>query len=61
MPSKKTFHVSLFLIAGLSLSVLAAEKDKKEAAAKEPAKPSYELPQPRHGDARLRRLRQHPH
>ncbi len=46
MPSKKLLSVSLFLIAGLSLSVLAAEKDKKEAAAKEPAKPSYELPQP---------------
>jgi carboxypeptidase Q len=46
MASKKFLSVSLFLIAGLSLSVLAAEKDKKEVATKEPAKPSYELPQP---------------
>ncbi len=46
MARKKLFRVTLLLIAGLSLSVFAAEKDKKEAATKEPAKPSYELPQP---------------
>jgi hypothetical protein len=46
MASKKIYTVSLFLIAGLSLSVLAAEKDKKDSAPKEPAKPSFELPQP---------------
>ncbi len=45
MSSKKICIFILFLIAGLSLSVLAADKDKKEAA-KEPPKPSYELPQP---------------
>lgn len=46
MASRKIFSVSLLLIAGLSLSMFAAEKDKKQAATKEPAKPSYELPQP---------------
>jgi hypothetical protein len=46
MASRKIFSVSLLLIAGLSLSTFAAEKDKKQAATKEPAKPSYELPQP---------------
>jgi carboxypeptidase Q len=46
MPSKKFYVVSLAAIAALSISVFAGEKDKKEATAKEPAKPSYELPQP---------------
>lgn len=46
MPSEKIFTASLFLIASLSISLFAAEKDKKAAAPKEPAKPSYELPQP---------------
>jgi carboxypeptidase Q len=45
MPSRKIYPVCLFLIASLSLSMLAAEKDRKEAS-KEPPKPSYELPQP---------------
>lgn len=45
MPSRKIYSVCLFLIAGLSLSMLAAEKDRKEAS-KQPPKPSYELPQP---------------
>jgi carboxypeptidase Q len=36
---------SLIAVAGLSLSMFAAQKEKKEAS-KEPAKPSYELPQP---------------
>jgi carboxypeptidase Q len=36
----------LLLTAGLSLSVYAAQKQKKEPAEKEPARPSYELPQP---------------
>ncbi|MGB7845596.1 MAG: M20/M25/M40 family metallo-hydrolase [Candidatus Acidiferrum sp.] len=46
MISRKLCTVSLFFIASLSLSMLAAEKDKKDAPAKEAAKPSYELPQP---------------
>jgi carboxypeptidase Q len=45
MPTKKFFAASLCVLAGISLSVLAADKDKKETA-KEPPKPSYELPQP---------------
>ena len=45
METKKMCAVGMCLIAGLSLSMLAGEKDKKEAA-KEAAKPSYELPQP---------------
>jgi carboxypeptidase Q len=46
MPAKKFFAASLCLLAAVSLSVLAAGNDKKEVPAKEPAKPSYELPQP---------------
>jgi carboxypeptidase Q len=46
MTSQKLRVACLLLIAGLSLSVYAAQKEKKEPAAKEPAKPSYELPQP---------------
>ena len=34
------------LIASFSLSLAAAQKEKKEPAAKEPPKPSYQLPQP---------------
>ena len=34
------------LIVSFSLSIAAAQKEKKEPAAKEPPKPSYELPQP---------------
>ncbi len=45
MPSRKFFAVSFCVLAGLSLSVFAADKDKKQTP-KEPAKPSYELPQP---------------
>ena len=45
MPSRKLFAVSFCVLAGLSLSVFAADKDKK-LPPKEPAKPSYELPQP---------------
>src|SRR5271170_5319796 len=45
MPTKKFFAASLCVLAGISLTVLAADKDKKETA-KEPPKPSYELPQP---------------
>jgi carboxypeptidase Q len=45
MASKKILSSCFCLIAGVSLSVFAGEKDKKEAP-KEPAKPSYELPQP---------------
>lgn len=46
MSSKKIFTATLCLAAGLSVSMFAAQKDKKAAAPKEPAKPSYELPQP---------------
>jgi len=46
MAHKTICTVSLFLVAGLSLSILAAENDKKDTSIKEPAKPSYELPQP---------------
>jgi carboxypeptidase Q len=45
MGIKKTCAITLCLFAGLSLSMLAGEKDKK-GVAKEAAKPSYELPQP---------------
>jgi carboxypeptidase Q len=46
MPYKKVFSASLCFLTCISLSMLAAEKDKKEPVAKEAAKPSYELPQP---------------
>jgi peptidase M28-like protein len=46
MASKKLYAVSLCLIAGLCLPMLAGEKDKKQVATREPARPSYELPQP---------------
>src|ERR1700722_1409694 len=45
----RTFTIRVgitILAAGLSLSLLAADKNKKEAATKEAAKPSYEMPQP---------------
>ena len=45
MPSRKLLAVSFCVLAGLSLSVFAADKDKNQPP-KEPAKPSYELPQP---------------
>ena len=46
MTSQKPRVACLFLSAGLTFSVYAAQKDKREAPAREPAKPSYELPQP---------------
>jgi carboxypeptidase Q len=46
MTSQKLRVACLLLTAGLSLSVYAAQKQKKEPAEKEPVKPSYELPQP---------------
>jgi carboxypeptidase Q len=46
MPPKKTYSVSLLLLASLSVSVFAAQKQKKQTTQAEPAKPSYELPQP---------------
>jgi carboxypeptidase Q len=46
MAPQKLRFACLLLTAGLSLTVYAAQKDKKEPPAKEPAKPSYELPQP---------------
>jgi carboxypeptidase Q len=46
MPSGKRFVAGLVIVVALSFSVFAADKQKKESAAKEPPKPSYELPQP---------------
>jgi carboxypeptidase Q len=46
MKQAKISAFSLLAIAGLSLSVFAAQKDKKEAS-KQAAKPSYESPQPK--------------
>ena len=46
MPSRKIRTVNLLLITGISVSLFAAQRDKKAAVPKEPAKPSYELPQP---------------
>ena len=46
MPSRKRFVAGLVIGVALSFSVFAADKQKKESAAKEPPKPSYELPQP---------------
>ena len=46
MASRKFRFIGITLIAGLSLSLFGAQKDKKESAAKEAAKPSYDQPQP---------------
>jgi carboxypeptidase Q len=46
MPSRKRFVAGLVIVVALSFSVFAADKQKKESAAKEPPKPSYELPRP---------------
>ncbi len=46
MRSLRIFVPSTILVAGLALSLFAADKDKKEAASKESPRPSYELPQP---------------
>jgi len=46
MPSGKRFVAGLVVVVALSFSLFAADKQKKESAAKEPPKPSYELPQP---------------
>jgi len=45
MASRMLRFIGITLIAGLSLSLFGAQKEKKETP-KEPAKPSYELPQP---------------
>lgn len=42
----KNSILSLFCVAVLSVSLSAADKQKRESAAKETPKPSYELPQP---------------
>jgi carboxypeptidase Q len=46
MAHKRLYSLSILLIAGLSLSLFGAQKDKKPAASKEASRPSYELPQP---------------
>jgi carboxypeptidase Q len=46
MQKRYACSISLLLVVGISVSMFAGQKEKKEAAAKEPAKPSYELPQP---------------
>ena len=43
MTSKKILALALTLTVTFSLSIYAAQKEK---ATKEPAKPSYDLPQP---------------
>src|SRR6516165_6894374 len=45
MNHSKIGVLAVLAIAALSVSMLAAQKDKKETA-KEPARPSYESPQP---------------
>jgi carboxypeptidase Q len=45
----RSFRISTpatILAVGLAFSMFAAEKDKEEAAPKDPARPSYEMPQP---------------
>jgi carboxypeptidase Q len=46
MTSKKIVAFGLSLTVSLSLSIFAAQKEKKETSSKDAAKPSYELPQP---------------
>jgi Peptidase family M28 len=46
MPSRKIYAASVLLSTGLSLSMFAAQKGKKEPPPKEAPAPSYELPQP---------------
>jgi carboxypeptidase Q len=46
MPTAKHPVLSVIAIAVLSFSLSAADKQKKESAAKDTPKPSYELPQP---------------
>jgi carboxypeptidase Q len=46
MPTRRFPALLAALIAAFSLSLGAAQKEKKEPGAKEPPKPSYELPQP---------------
>ncbi len=46
MSSRNLYSVGLVAIVALSVSLFAGEKDKKQPAAKEESKPSYELPQP---------------
>jgi carboxypeptidase Q len=46
MRSLKIFASATVLVAGVAFSLFAADKDKKEAASKEAARPSYEMPQP---------------
>jgi hypothetical protein len=41
MRSLKIFVPAAILVAGVSFSLFAADKDKKETAAKETARPSY--------------------
>src|SRR5580704_11664851 len=46
MRSLKIVAAATMLVAGVAFSLFAADKDKKEAASKEAARPSYEMPQP---------------
>jgi len=46
MRSPRIFASATILLAVLAFSLFAAEKDKKEAAPKDAARPSYEMPQP---------------
>lgn len=46
MRSRKFFASAVILISGLTFSLFAADKDKKETSPKDSPRPSYELPQP---------------
>src|SRR5580698_3487758 len=46
MRSSKILASATILLAGLAFSLFAADKDRKEAAAKDAPRPSYEMPQP---------------
>jgi hypothetical protein len=46
MRLQQFFVPASILAAGLAVSLFAADKDRKEAASKEAARPSYEMPQP---------------
>src|SRR5208282_1880591 len=46
MRSSRIFASATILVAGVAFSSFAGDKDKKESAAKDSPRPSYEMPQP---------------
>ena len=46
MRPQRIFIPATILLAGLAVSLFAADNDKKETASKEAPRPSYEMPQP---------------